>query len=226
VHNEADNLQDLAKRLQEVAGQLPDCEMDVLFVDDGSTDDSVQKMQEIRAAGIPIGFIRLSRNYGHQAALCAGMENVVGDAVITMDADGQHSPEEIPRMISAYKLGYDVVQMARTERAGVSKGFFSEWFYKAFNRVSDTRIVPNAADFRLVSKPVLDVFLRIPEREKFLRGLIPGLGFRQTVLEFKEEQRRGGMPSYSFLASLRLARKAPDHPVQRLARTRQADQRS
>src|SRR6266853_4116393 len=76
VHNEADNLQDLAKRLQEVVGQLPDCEMDVLFVDDGSTDDSVQKMQEIRAAGIPIGFIRLSRNYGHQAALCAGMENV------------------------------------------------------------------------------------------------------------------------------------------------------
>src|SRR5260370_37241552 len=98
--------------------------------------------------------------------------------------------------------------MARTERAGVSKGFFSEWFYKAFNRVSDTRIVPNAADFRLVSKPVLDVFLRIPEREKFLRGLIPALGFRQTALEFKEEQRRGGMPSYSFLASLRLARNA------------------
>src|SRR5437879_12202263 len=120
VHNEADNLQELAKRLQEIAGQLPDCEMDVLFVDDGSTDDSIQKMQEIRAAGITRGFIRLSRNYGHQAALCAGMENAIGDAVITMDADGQHPPEEIPRMISAYKLGYDVVQMARTERAGVS----------------------------------------------------------------------------------------------------------
>src|SRR5258708_27545564 len=105
VHNEADNLPELAKRLQEVAGQLPDCEMDVLFVDDGSTDDSVKKMQEIRASGIPIGFIRLSRNYGHQAALCAGMENAIGDAVITMDADGQHPPEEIPRMISPYKLG-------------------------------------------------------------------------------------------------------------------------
>jgi glycosyltransferase involved in cell wall biosynthesis len=208
VHNEADNLLELARRLQEVAGQLSDWEMQVLFVDDGSTDDSVQKMKEIRAAGIPLGFIRLSKNYGHQAALCAGMEYAGGDAVITMDADGQHPPEEIPRMISAYKLGYDVVQMARTERAGVSKGFFSEWFYKAFNRVSDTRIVPNAADFRLVSKPVLDVFLRIPEREKFIRGLIPALGFRQTVLEFKEEQRRGGMPSYSFFASLRLARKA------------------
>jgi polyisoprenyl-phosphate glycosyltransferase len=208
VHNEADNLEELAKRLQNVAAQLPDCEMDVLFVDDGSTDDSVQKMQEIRAAGIPIGFIRLSKNYGHQAALCAGMENARGDAVITMDADGQHPPEEIPRMISAYKLGNDVVQMARAERASVSKGFFSEWFYRAFNRVSDTRIVPNASDFRLVSRPVLEVFLHIPEREKFIRGLIPALGFRQTVLEFKEEQRRGGMPSYSFLASLRLARKA------------------
>src|SRR5260370_26079473 len=163
VHNEADNLQELAKRLQGVAGQLPDCEMAVLFVDDGSTYDSVQKMQEIRAAGITIGFVSLSRNFGRQAALCAGMENATGDAVITMDADGQHPPEEIPRMVSAYKLGYDVVQMARAERAGVSKGFFSEWFYKAFNRVSDTRIVPNAADFRLISRQVLEVFLRIPE---------------------------------------------------------------
>src|SRR5260370_10096584 len=98
--------------------------------------------------------------------------------------------------------------MASRERAGVSKAFFSEWFYKAFNGLSDTRIVPNAADFRLVSKQVLEVFLRIPGREKCLRGLSPALGFRQTVLEFKEEQRRGGMPSYSFLASLRLARKA------------------
>jgi glycosyltransferase involved in cell wall biosynthesis len=208
VHNEADNLLELAKRLQHVAHRLQGWEMQVLFVDDGSTDDSVQKMRDIKASGIPIGFLRLSRNYGHQAALCAGMENVSGDAVITMDADGQHPPEEIPRMIRAYELGYDVVQMARSERAGVSKGFFSEWFYKAFNRVSDTRIVPNAADFRLVSKPVLDVFLRIPEREKFIRGLIPALGFQQTVLEFKEEQRKGGMPSYSFFASLRLARKA------------------
>src|SRR5260370_5840876 len=118
VHNEADNLQELTKRLQGVAGQLPDCEMEVIFVDDGSTDDSVQKMQEIRAAGIPIGFVRLSRNYGHQAALCAGMENAAGDAVITMDAAGQHPPEEISRMISPYKLGYDVMRMAPTEPAG------------------------------------------------------------------------------------------------------------
>src|SRR5258708_25664003 len=151
-------------------------------------------MDEIRATGIAIGFIRLRRNYGHQAALCAGMANAIGDAVITMDADGQHPPEEIPRMISAYKLGYDVVQMARTERAGVSKGFFSEWFYKAFNRVSDTRIVPNAADFRLVGKPVLDVFLRIPQREKFLRGLIPALRFRPTVLECHDAHAEGGIP--------------------------------
>src|ERR1019366_585015 len=99
VHNEADNLVALVERLQAVAGQLSRWEMEVLFVDDGSTDASVQKMREIRANGVPIGYLRLSKNFGHQAALCAGMEQASGDAVITMDADLQHPPEEIPRMI-------------------------------------------------------------------------------------------------------------------------------
>ena len=210
VHNEADNLAELVKRLQAVAAQLRRWEMEVLFVDDGSTDASVEMIRGIRASGIPVGYIRLSKNFGHQAALCAGMEHAFGDAVITMDSDLQHPPEEIPRMIDAHEKGADVVQMVRTDSADASagKGFFSAFFYRTFNRLSDTRIVPNAADFRLISRPVLDVLLRIPEREKFLRGLIPSLGFRQTSLEFHEAARLYGMPSYSFRMSFRMARKA------------------
>jgi polyisoprenyl-phosphate glycosyltransferase len=210
VHNEADNLAELVKRLHAVAGQLRRWEMDVLFVDDGSTDASVEKIREIRATGIPVGYIRLSKNFGHQAALCAGMEHALGDAVITMDSDLQHPPEEIPRMLNAYEEGADVVQMVRTDSADVKagKGFFSAWFYRTFNRLSDTRIVPNAADFRLMSRPVVDALLGIPEREKFLRGLIPSLGFRQVSLEFHEAERLYGMPSYSFRMSFRMARKA------------------
>lgn len=210
VHNESENLVELVARLQAVATQLGRWEMEVVFVDDGSTDNSIEKIRELRADGIPVGYIRLSRNFGHQAALCAGMEYAFGDVVITMDSDLQHPPEEIPRMIAAHERGADVVQMVRTDRTNVArgKGFLSSWFYRAFNRLSDTRIVPNAADFRLISRPVLDVLLSIPEREKFLRGLIPSLGFRQVSLEFHEAERLHGTPTYSFRMSLRMARKA------------------
>jgi glycosyltransferase involved in cell wall biosynthesis len=210
VHNEADNLDALVGRLRAVAGRLPNWSVELLFVDDGSTDSSAQKLREIRASGIPIGYARLSRNFGHQAALCAGMEMAMGDAIITMDSDLQHPPEEIPRMIDAFERGADVVQMVRSDpaSAGAGKGLLSTWFYRTFNQLSDTRIVPNAADFRLLGRRVLDVFIRIPEREKFIRGLIPSLGFRQVSLEFEQAERLHGRPTYTFGASLRLARKA------------------
>ena len=208
VHNEAENLVPLVTRLRLVASQIGAWDTEVLLVDDASTDASAEKMREMRANGIPIGYLRLSKNYGHQAALCAGMEHAHGDAIITMDSDLQHPPEEIPRMVEAFEQGADVVQMVRSDRVGAGKGFLSDWFYRTFNYLSDTHIVRNAADFRLIGRAVLDVFLRIPEREKFIRGLIPSLGFRQVALEFDQLDRLHGTPKYSFRMSLRLARKA------------------
>ncbi|MFT3789319.1 MAG: glycosyltransferase [Tepidisphaeraceae bacterium] len=152
--------------------------------------------------------MKFSRNFGHQAAICAGMALAEGDAVITMDGDLQHPPEQIPRMLREFERGVDVVQMVRADPTGGSKGLFSRVFYGVFNRLSETKIIPNASDFRLLSKQVVEVITRIPEREKFLRGLVPSLGFRQTQLEFDEAQRLHGTPSYSFWKSLRLARKA------------------
>src|SRR4051812_45897003 len=208
VHNEAANLPILVSRVRAVAGLIPRWDVQLLLVDDGSTDASVEKMRELRADGVSIGYARLSKNCGHQAALCAGLELAAGDAIVSMDSDLQHPPEEIPRMIAEFERGADVVQMVRHDPAGGGKGLFSRVFYAMFNRLSDTQIVPNAADFRLMSRRVLDTLMRIPEREKFLRGLIPSLGFKQVALEFDEAQRLHGRPSYTFRSSLKLARKA------------------
>ena len=208
VHNEAENLPILVGRLQAVAAKLDRWDVELLLVDDGSKDRSVQVMRELRASGINIGFAKLSRNYGHQAALCAGMELAPGDVVITMDSDLQHPPEEIPRMLAEHERGADVVQMVRNDPTGGSKGLFSRVFYKTFNSLSDTQLVPNAADFRLLSRRVLDTLLRIPEREKFLRAMIPSLGYNQVSLEYDEADRLHGRPTYTFRSSLKLARKA------------------
>jgi glycosyltransferase involved in cell wall biosynthesis len=208
VHNESENLAALVEELRTAASQLKHWDTEILFIDDGSSDTSVRKMQEIRASGTPVGYLRLSRNFGHQAALSAGLAFASGDAVIMMDSDLQHPPSEIPRMVEAHERGADVVQMVRSDPAAVARGLFSSWAYRLFNQLSDTRIVPNAADFRLLSRRVVSVLANIPEREKFLRGLIPSLGFHQTTLKFDQAERLYGTPSYSYRMLLRMATKA------------------
>jgi glycosyltransferase involved in cell wall biosynthesis len=208
VHNEAENLSALVEELRTAASQLKHWDTEILFVDDGSSDASVQRMKEIRANGTPVGYLRLSKNFGHQAALCAGLAYASGDAVVMMDSDLQHPPAEIPRMVEAHERGADVVQMVRSDPSAVARGLFSTWAYRIFNKLSDTRIVPNAADFRLLSRRVVSVLVNIPEREKFLRGLIPSLGFNQTTLKFDQAERLYGTASYSYRMLLRMARKA------------------
>lgn len=209
VHNEAENVTELVRRIDEAVALVGDrWQLEILLVDDGSTDDTVARVEALRAAGRPVGYLQLSRNFGHQAALAAGIGEASGDVVITLDGDLQHPPEEIPRMLQAFDDGADVVQMVREELAGRSKGLFSRVFYWTFNRISDTQLVPDASDFRLLSRRVVDVIVRIPEREKFLRGLIPSLGFRQVQLRFREAARTRGTPSFTFRASLRLAGRA------------------
>jgi dolichol-phosphate mannosyltransferase len=208
VHNEQDNLPTLVQRLSKVADGLTRWELEVLFVDDGSRDRSVQVIHDLRKRGYPVGLLQLSRNFGHQAALNAGLEAAAGDAVITMDSDLQHPPEQIPRMLAEHDAGADVVQMVRSDPTGGSKGLLSRTFYATFNKLSNTHIVPNAADFRLLGRNVVEALIRIPERDKFLRGLIPYLGFRQVSLEFDEAERLHGEPSFNFRSSLRLAKKA------------------
>lgn len=210
-HNEASNVTPLAQRLVATV-PLDRWQLEILFVDDGSTDGTIEAVRNLRGAGLPVSYLSLSRSFGHQAALGAGLEVAVeelrADAVITMDADFQHPPEEIPRMIEAHESGADVVQMVRNKTGTGQKGLFSRGFYWFFNHVSSVQIVPNAADFRLLSRPVAEVLLRIPEREKFWRGLVPSIGFKQVIVFFDEGQRVHGKPSYRFWHSARLAHKA------------------
>lgn len=208
IHNESENVHLLVERTAAVARQLVGWELELLLVDDGSTDATIQRLDELRAQGLGVGYLRLSRNCGHQAALQAGLMAAQGDAVISMDGDLQHPPEYIPQMLSAFEAGADIVQMVRKQQARGQKGLFSHWFYQFFRKATGVHIVPNACDFRLLSRRSLDALNRIPEREKFFRGLIPTLGFKQVTMEYDEAKRLHGRASFTFKKSLRLAVKA------------------
>jgi len=208
VHNEQENVKPLAEQLLAAGAALNDWCLRVLFVDDGSSDATYAQLRALHSQGQGVGCIRLSRQSGHQAALEAGLQVAEGDAIITMDGDLQHPPAEIPRMVQAFEDGADVVQMVRRESAEGGKGFFSRLYYRVFNASCGGTIVPNAADFRLLSRRVADVLVAIPERRKFFRGLVPSLGFKQVCLEFDEAERAAGGASYSWRSSLRLARRS------------------
>lgn len=208
VYNEAGNIAALVREVMEAAAGIPDWTVELLFVDDGSRDETAAALNALRDSGVPVGCLRLSRNFGHQAALEAGLFAAAGDVVITLDGDLQHPPSEIARMLAAHQQGADVVHMVRSRPANGRKGTGSRIFYRLFSRMAHADIVPDAADFRLVSRRVVEVLKRIPERQKFLRGLIPTLGFSQTVLTFEEQERHAGRPAYTFRKSFRLARKA------------------
>jgi len=209
VHNEAENIKEFIQAVQKTSLDIPDWNLSVLFVDDGSTDATFAVIENCRAqAGIPIGCLQFSKNFGHQAALEAGLLNADGDVVISMDGDLQHPPHEIPRMLQALENDVDVVQMIRDRAAAGKKGIMSRWFYRFFSWVADSEIIPDASDFRLITRRVIDVLEKIPERNKFMRGLLPTLGFKQVNLIFREGGRNAGIPSYTFLRSLKLARKA------------------
>jgi glycosyltransferase involved in cell wall biosynthesis len=208
AYNEAENLPELVGRIRSASANLRNWSNEILVVDDGSTDGTAAAAAGLSTPAGPVVVLRLSRNFGHQAAIEAGLARAGGDAVITMDADLQHPPEEIPGMVREHEEGADVVQMVRRRSAAGSKGLWSRSFYRVFGLLADTSIIPDAADFRLLSRRALDALNRIPEREKFLRGLVPMLGFRQVALQFDEADRSAGRPAFSFRRSWRLGRKA------------------
>jgi dolichol-phosphate mannosyltransferase len=149
----------------------------------------------------------LSRNFGHQSALSAGLARASGDAVIMMDGDLQHPPRLIPELLEHWNAGHDVVNTARlaTEDITATKRFFSRWFYRLFNFVSSVRIEPGNADFRLMSRAAVDALNELPERQRFLRGLVPWIGFPQTQISFKAPARFAGRSKYTLLRNVRFA---------------------
>lgn len=206
VFNEAENVAPLADRLSAVLDGLGEpCE--IIFVDDGSRDETAARVQRLTQRMPAVRLVRLSRNFGHQAALVAGMTAARGDVVITMDGDLQHPPELIPEMIARRRDGADVVQTIRRQPMDRSrlKRMTSGLFYRLLSRIASVRVTPGAADFRLMSREALDAFLACSERNRFNRGLVQWIGFEYRELPYDAARRGAGESKYSLRAMLRLA---------------------
>ena len=171
---------------------------ELIFVDDGSRDNTPDILPELQLFDPHVRVLLFSRNFGHQIAVTAGLEEAAGAAVVIIDADLQDPPELIPQMVQLWREGNEVVYGVRLEREGESK--FKLWtaklFYRLINRLSETRIPLDAGDFRLIDRKVVEVIKAMPERARFLRGMVSWAGFRQTALPYAREPRRAGESKY------------------------------
>jgi dolichol-phosphate mannosyltransferase len=206
VFNEAEALEVFHQRLKSILTGL-DISSNIYYIDDGSTDSTPDILNHLAQEDDSIRVITLSRNFGHQAALSCGIEYADGDVIITMDGDGQNPPELIPEMLSQYQAGYDVVVCQRKPAHDQSplKRITSQGFYKLINRIGNQKIVPNAADFRLLSKRAAQALIAMPEYHRFIRGMVSWVGFKSTILQFDPPSRIGGESKYTTKKMMHLA---------------------
>ncbi|HVZ51105.1 MAG TPA: glycosyltransferase family 2 protein [Pseudolabrys sp.] len=209
VFNEEAVIPLLLKRLDALVDEL-DAPAEVIVVDDGSRDCSGIVLRARARDDARYRYIGLSRNFGHQIAITAGMDAARGKAVIVMDADLQDPPEVVQEMIARWKEGYDVVYARRVAREGESalKRWTAACFYRLLSRLSSVDIPQDVGDFRLVDRKVLDAFLAMPEQDRFVRGMFAWLGFRQTAVDFRRPARAAGETKYPLWKMLRLAMNA------------------
>ncbi len=182
-------------------------DVEVILVDDGSTDSTFSVIKELAGSYPGVGFIRFTRNFGHQAALLAGIKASSGDCVIMMDGDLQHPPGMIDALVEQWQEGFDIVNTVRTggDDIGLMKRLTASAFYFILNKLTDIPITPNAADFRLVDRKVRDALGMYRERAPFLRGIIESVGFTKTTVGFHAPARKEGESKYSLKKMLKLA---------------------
>jgi polyisoprenyl-phosphate glycosyltransferase len=199
AHNEAANIAAVHEAISRTVSGL-DVDLELIFVDDGSSDGTGQLVEDVAARDGRVRLIELARNFGHQAALWAGLSAATGQAVITLDCDLQHPPELIPKMLDSWRAGHFIVQSVRDDTADASlpKRVLSRAFYSLINLISDTRIVPGAADFQLIDRTALDALLSLGDQRLFLRGMVSWLGFPRASLHFVAGARAGGASSYTW----------------------------
>jgi len=206
VFNEQENLPELQRRLLESFDKLA-IPFEVILVDDGSKDRSREFMKELHKKDPRFCWLALSRNFGHQTAITAGMDAARGDAVVVMDADLQDPPELVQQMIARWQAGAEVVYGVREERLGISRwrqGIYRS-FYRIMRRLTPIEIPLDSGDFRLVSRRVLDDLKRMPERNRYVRGLVAWAGYRQEGLPYVRPGRHAGAAKYTWAKLLRLA---------------------
>lgn len=206
-YNEDAVLRATHERLGNVLRAVEDLEFEIIYVDDGSHDHTHEILTELQANDRLVRVLRLSRNFGHQIAVTAGLEQAAGDAVVIIDADLQDPPEVIPTMVRRWREGVHVAYGNRVAREGESR--FKLWtakaFYRLINLLSETKMPLDTGDFRLMDRKVVDVLLAMPERGRFLRGMVSWIGFRQIAVAYERQPRPAGESKYPLIKMIRFA---------------------
>ena len=207
MYFEEEVAQSCYERTKNVLVNIENYEHELIFVNDGSKDKTLEILEEIANKDKCVKVISFSRNFGHQAAVTCGIKYVTGDAVLIMDADMQDPPELINEMINFWENGNEVIYGKRKTRKGEShfKLFTAKMFYKTLNSLSDIEIPKDTGDFRLVDRKVIDVINQMPEHNKFLRGLFSWVGFKQMPYEYERQEREAGKTKYPLKKMLKLA---------------------
>jgi dolichol-phosphate mannosyltransferase len=206
-YNEEEVIIETIKRLKSVCSEFINLDAEIIFVDDGSQDRTREILKNFAVEDERIRVIGFARNFGHQIAVTAGIDAANGDAVVLIDADLQDPPELIHDMIAMWQQGYDVIYGTRTDRSGESsfKVATARGFYRLLNSLSDIPIPLDTGDFRLMSRPIVETLRAMPERDRFIRGMVSWAGFNQTALPYKRAERFAGVTKYPLKKMLRFA---------------------
>jgi dolichol-phosphate mannosyltransferase len=207
VYNEGRNIPKLVSELHAVTAGIDRYDFSLLFVDDGSSDDSVAQIEALAAKDSRVHLLELSRNFGKEIALTAGIDALDCDAVIIMDADLQHPPSYIPQLIDRWEHGSEVVVARRTriDKQPLARRLGSYAFYKLLNAISDFPMEPGTTDFRLLDRQVIDALKGFREKNRMVRGLVDWMGFRRSSIDFEAPERTAGVAGYSYAKLAQLA---------------------
>ena len=207
MYYEEDVVDECYERIKKNLEKLSDYDYEIVFVNDGSKDKTLEKLEVIANKNSKVKIVSFSRNFGHQAAVTAGLKYITGDAIVIIDADLQDPPEIIPEMLKLWESGNDVIYGKRKSREGESKFklLTASMFYKTLNMLSDVEIPKDTGDFRLVDRKFVEVINSIPEHNKFLRGLFSWVGFKQIPYEYERKERFAGKTKYPLKKMLKLA---------------------
>ena len=200
-HNEEEMVPIFHKEIAAVSDQLPDATIELIFVNDGSKDDTLAKMKQVAALDERVHYLSFSRNFGKEAALVAGLRHATGDYVAVMDADLQDPPEMLVEMFALIRTGeYDCIGTKRIDRKGEPpiRSFFARQFYQLINRISDTEIVDGARDYRLMTRQMVDAVLEMTEYNRFSKGIFSWVGFETKNLPYENQERVAGQTTWSF----------------------------
>lgn len=207
IYNEEESLRECNNRLLNVLDNIQS-DYEIIYVNDGSKDTSLTILKELAKNNKKIKVLSFSRNFGHQAAVSAGIEHSKGDCVVLIDGDLQDPPELISDMISKWNEGFDVVYGKRSKRNGETwfKKISAKMFYRTINQVSDIDIPKDTGDFRLMDRRVVDAFLKMPEKNRFIRGMVSWVGFNQVAIEYERDKRYAGITKYPIKKMIKFAK--------------------